>query len=68
MEITEAVLRLEAQSAHDIFGSPDHMKLRSCATLFADVSPSDSVFHRVLETYFDGKPDRRTLELLGAGH
>ena len=64
VEITEALLRLQGRSAHDIFGSPDHLKLRSCATLFAEVSPPASVFQRVLERYFGGKPDARTLELL----
>jgi uncharacterized protein (DUF1810 family) len=32
------------------FGTPDEMKLRSCATLFACASPAGSVFHRLLET------------------
>jgi uncharacterized protein (DUF1810 family) len=52
-------------SALHIFGSPDHLKLRSSATLFAAVSPPDSLFHRLLDKYFEGKPDSRTLDLLG---
>ena len=32
------------------------MKLRSCATLFAHVSPPGSVFERLLGKYFDGQP------------
>jgi uncharacterized protein (DUF1810 family) len=61
----EAALAVEGRSAWAIFGSPDDMKLRSSATLFALVSPNDSVFHRLLDKYFDGEPDRKTLELLG---
>ena len=61
----EAALGVEGRSAHDIFGSPDDRKLRSCATLFACVSPPESVFHRVLEKYFEGKQDRKTLGLIG---
>ena len=61
---TEAVLGLEGRSAHDIFGSPDDMKLRSCATLFASVSPPGSVFDRLLDRYFQGERDRETLRLL----
>ena len=38
----EAVLGVEGRSATEIFGSPDDLKLRSCATLFACVSPSGS--------------------------
>ncbi|WP_421654363.1 DUF1810 family protein [Leptothermofonsia sp. ETS-13] len=40
------------------------MKLRSCATLFAQVSNANSVFQKIIDKYFDGKSDRRTLELL----
>lgn len=61
----EAVLGVQGRSAHDIFGSPDDMKLRSCATLFARVSPPGSPFERLLERYFQGQPDPRTLALLG---
>ncbi len=63
--ISEAALHVEGRSAHDIFGSPDDMKLHACATLFALVSPPDSVFHRVLRKYYDGKPHGKTLRLLG---
>ncbi len=63
-ECAEAVLQVPNRSAHEIFGSPDDMKLRSSATLFASVSPHGSVFHRVIDKYFGGKPDVRTIELL----
>jgi uncharacterized protein (DUF1810 family) len=63
--IAEAALRVEGRSALEIFGSPDDMKLRSCATLFAFVSPEGSVFHRLLDKYFRGEPDTTTLRLLG---
>ena len=47
VECAEAALRVDGLSANEIFGSPDDMKLRSCATLFASVSPEGSVFHQV---------------------
>jgi uncharacterized protein (DUF1810 family) len=62
---TEAVVRIEGRSATEIFGSPDDLKLRSCATLFASVSPPGSVFHRLLDKYYQGEPDGKTLRLLG---
>jgi uncharacterized protein (DUF1810 family) len=65
VEITEAALAVEGRSAHEIFGSPDDMKLRSCGTLFARAASEGSVFSRLLDKFFDGKPDVRTLELLG---
>jgi uncharacterized protein (DUF1810 family) len=64
VECATAVLAVRGHSAHDIFGSPDDVKLRSSATLFAHVSPAGSVFHRVLDQYFDSTPDRRTCSLI----
>src|SRR5262245_66336781 len=62
----EAALGIEGRTAHEIFGSPDDMKLRSCATLFARVSPSGSVFERLLDKYYQGARDDRTLRLMDA--
>lgn len=65
LECAEAALGVEGRSASEIFGSPDDLKLRSCATLFARVSPPDSVFDRLLGKYDRGGRDGRTLRLLG---
>jgi uncharacterized protein (DUF1810 family) len=65
IECATAVLEVEGASAHEIFGSPDDLKLRSCATLFALVSPPESVFSRLLAKYFGGRQDGETLRLLG---
>jgi uncharacterized protein (DUF1810 family) len=64
LEIAAAVLRVEARTARQIFGGIDELKLRSCMTLYAAVSPPQSVFEQVLAKYFGGAPDARTLELL----
>ena len=64
VECAEAALGAEGKEALDIFGAPDDMKLRSCATLFATVSPDGSVFHRLLGRFFGGRPDETTLQLL----
>jgi len=66
-ECAEALLQIRGRSAREILGSPDDLKLRSSATLFAQVSAEGSVFHRVLAQYFGGEPDPRTLRLLGGG-
>jgi uncharacterized protein (DUF1810 family) len=68
VECAEAVLRLEGLSAFEIFGHPDDMKLRSCATLFAYVSSDGSVFHRIIDTYFQRQHDDLTLRLIGKAH
>src|SRR5882672_8518467 len=54
VECAEAVLGVEGRSAHEIFASPDDLKLRSCATLFASVSPPGSVFDRLIDKYYAG--------------
>jgi uncharacterized protein (DUF1810 family) len=63
-ESAEVLLTIEGASAHDIFGSPDDLKLRSSATLFACASPPASPFVQVLAKYFGGVPDSATLRLL----
>jgi uncharacterized protein (DUF1810 family) len=59
-----ATLAVQSRSAHDIFGSPDDLKLRSSATLFAAVSEPRSLFEQVLDKYFDGQPDVETQRLI----
>src|SRR2546421_416805 len=49
-----ALLSVEGRSAHEIFGSPDDMKLRSCATLFDRVE-SGSLFEQALAKYYRGE-------------
>lgn len=66
VEAAEAVLGVDGRSAREIFGSPDDVKLRSSATLFARVAPPGSPFERILDKFFAGKADPRTLELVAA--
>ncbi len=64
-ESAEAVLAVQGQSASEIFGFPDDMKLQSSMTLFELVSGPGSVFERVLDKYYQGKRDARTLQIVG---
>jgi uncharacterized protein (DUF1810 family) len=61
-ECTQLVLNVNGRSATDIFGTPDDIKFRSSMTLFAQVSRDDDIFHRALQKYFEGVPDRLTLD------
>lgn len=63
-ECTQLVLEVEGRSVEEIFGSPDDIKFRSSMTLFAEASPSDDIFERALQKYFQGVPDKLTLERL----
>lgn len=63
LEISRALLALESSDASAVMGYPDDLKLRSCMTLFAQVS-DDPVFEAVLDKFYGGSPDPRTLALL----
>jgi uncharacterized protein (DUF1810 family) len=52
-------------SATQIFGEIDAVKLRSSMTLFSHAAPDDALFEEVLERYFGGEPDQRTIQLFG---
>ncbi len=64
LEVSEALLSIEGRTANQIFGSPDDMKLKSSMTLFAVASGEASVFQQVLDKYFNGAKDTKTLLLL----
>ena len=66
VESAEALLEVQGPSAQEILGSVDALKLRSSATLFAHVTSAGSVFHHLLDRYYGGAPDPRTLELIEA--
>ena len=63
-EITTTFLELSGVNAKDVFGYLDAMKVRSCMTLFNEVS-EDDLFRRVLERYYSGLADEKTLTILG---
>lgn len=65
IEISKALLSLETSNATEIFGYPDDMKLKSCMTLFFSVAPQIDIFEKVLEKFFAGERDEKTLDLLG---
>jgi uncharacterized protein (DUF1810 family) len=64
-ECCEALLANGASDPHAVFGSPDDLKLRSCLTLFAAADPGEALFVKVLDRYYGGEPDARTIALLG---
>ena len=62
-ECTQLVINVEGRNAEEIFGYPDHLKFRSCLTLFMTATTDNKVFNDALLKYFDGKPDTLTLDL-----
>ncbi len=63
-ECAQALLEVQGQSISTIFDYPDDLKVKSCMTLFASTSEQPEVFVRVLEKYFNGERDTRTLQIL----
>ncbi len=64
VEISEALLEIEGKTANQIFGSPDDMKLKSSMTLFGALKNTNPIFRSVLDKYFNGTNDLRTLQLI----
>lgn len=58
-----AIFNLPSNNAKEVFGGIDSIKLRSSMTLFDMLSPDD-VFGRVLDKYFNGQRDNRTVVII----
>ena len=65
VEICNALLALEVEDIVQVMGRPDDKKLKSSMTLFEAAAEKPEVFQRVLEKYYQGKRDGRTLRMLG---
>ena len=63
-ELVQALLDTKSNDASAIFGYPDDLKLRSSMTLFAKAIPEDDCFSQVLDKFYDGRMDEKTLRLL----
>lgn len=64
LEITQALLMHTDIIIEDLIGDLDVLKLQSSMTLFATLSENNSVFHKVLDFYYNGQPDKQTLKLI----
>lgn len=64
LEITNALLQHKEKSASEIFEGTDALKLKSCMTLFHIADPDNPVFTQVLQYYFQGNLDEKTIEIL----
>ena len=62
--ISTALLGMETNDAHQVFGSPDDLKLKSSMTLFSQVPGASPVFEQVLQKFYNGLKDHITLRIL----
>ncbi len=64
VQCTRTINAVRNRTAHEIFGSPDDLKLRSSMTLFRETANEPEPFRTAIERYFSGEADALTLELL----
>ena len=64
IRVCRALLECGNDNIKDIMGYPDNLKLCSCMTLFEMTAPEVEVFKKVLDVYFEGQRDKKTLEML----
>jgi uncharacterized protein (DUF1810 family) len=67
INICHELLKLEGSDAGKVFGSPDDLKLLSSMTLFTSLKNTHPVFAQVLEKFFHGIKDAKTLQII-SGH
>ena len=64
IEISQALLDVDSDDATAVMGWPDNLKLKSSMNLFALAKPECEVFQKVLDKFFHGKRDQKTIEIL----
>ena len=65
VECAHALLSHSGKTASDIMGFPDDLKLNSSMTLFSQVKACPAEFTAVIDKYYEGQSDQRTLAILG---
>lgn len=63
-ECARLIAEIRGTSIEQILGFPDNLKLRSSMTLFSEATTDNAIFVEVLNKYFDGEQDSRTIDLL----
>ena len=64
LEISDALLGLNESNPSKVMGYPDDLKLQSSMTLFAIATPECDIFQKVLDKYFHGEQDQKTVQIL----
>ena len=64
IEISQALVDLKNKEILSILGYPDNLKLQSCMTLFYTVDPDCDIFKQVIDKFYNGEMDKKTLEML----
>ena len=65
IEACKAMLTNSSRPPEAVLGEIDAVKIRSSATLFAEVPQADPIFEAVLSSFYGGARDPQTLDRLG---
>lgn len=63
IEISKVLYELD-DNISNILGYPDDLKLKSSMTLFNYADPSIDIFNKIIDKFYNGEQDSKTLELL----
>ena len=63
-ELLDILLDLPCDNVHEIFGTPDDLKLKSSMTLFKIADPSNVRFDKILQKFYNGNLDEYTIQIL----
>ena len=64
VEISDALLGVASSDAREVMGYPDDLKLKSCMTVVMVAAPELEVFGKVLDKFFGGEKDLKTVEMV----
>lgn len=64
IELLEVLMMHKGTIPQLIFGKNDAMKLKSSLTLFNFVKPKEPLIKKVLETFYQGQTDKKSLEII----
>lgn len=67
IDISSVFLTINGKPANAILGSPDDLKMKSCMTLFSLLPNADPVFQAVLDKFYNGSRDEKTLAIVRNG-
>ncbi|QTV05243.1 DUF1810 domain-containing protein [Faecalibacter bovis] len=64
LELLEVLMMHKGTLPQLIFGKNDAMKLKSSLTLFNFIKPKEVIIKKVLDTFYQGQTDKKTLEII----
>ena len=63
-ELLIIILNNKTNTITDIFSFPDNLKFKSSMTLFSIADPTNTIFQKVLDKYYNGEKDENTINIL----